>query len=107
MLAINVLVVERDPVQREDLERGPGRKRIEEAVKHSRAVGGATQASGEAEKAELGHRGRLRTVGISSATLRTSSRSRPVQVNSILKKQGTLFDPPNSSSATAPHLILN
>ena len=60
VLAIIIFVVKWHPVQREDVERRPGRKRGLKAAKHRGAVGGAAQAAGEAEKAELGHRGRLR-----------------------------------------------
>jgi len=68
VLAIIILVVERYPVQREDVERGPGRKRVLKTAKHRGAVGGAAQTTGEAEKAERwGHRGRLRTARICQA----------------------------------------
>jgi hypothetical protein len=54
-------------MQREDAERGPGRKRILKAAKHCGAVGGAAQATGQAEKAELRHVGGSETdLGFSS-----------------------------------------
>src|SRR5258708_39749967 len=72
VLAIIILVVERHSVQREDVERGPGRKRVPKAAKHRGAVGGAAQAAGEAEKAEgLGHRRRLGMVWIGKAEYNT------------------------------------
>src|SRR6202171_1017222 len=57
VLAIIILVVERHPVQRENAERGLGRKPVLKTAKHCGAIGGAAQAAGEAEKAELGHIG--------------------------------------------------
>src|SRR5260370_22425042 len=57
VLGVIILVVERHPVQRENVERGPGPKRVLKAAKHRGAVGGAAQAAGDAEKAEMGHRG--------------------------------------------------
>ncbi len=72
MLAIVILVVERHPMQREDIECGLGRKRILKAMKHRGAVGGAAQAPGEAEKAELGHRGWFQWLGFEVATRGTS-----------------------------------
>src|SRR5258708_24656287 len=64
VLAVIVLVVERRPMQREDVERDLGRKRVLKAAKHRGAVGGAAQAAGEAEKAEnLGHWGALERLG--------------------------------------------
>jgi hypothetical protein len=50
-------------MQREDIERDPGRKRVLKAAKHRGAVGGAAQAACEAEKAKrLDHRERLLNV---------------------------------------------
>src|SRR5882672_10025447 len=66
VLGIIILVVERHPVQRENVERSPGHKRVLKAAKHCGAVGGAAQAAGETEKAVLGHRGRLQMAGISA-----------------------------------------
>jgi hypothetical protein len=66
VLGVIILVVERQLVQRENVERGLGRKRVLKAAKHRGAVGGAAQAAGEAEKAELGHRGRLQMAEIST-----------------------------------------
>ncbi len=56
VLGIIILVVERQSMQRKNLERGPRRERIPEAAKHRGAVGAAAQASGETEKAKLDHR---------------------------------------------------
>jgi len=70
-------------VQRENVERSPGHKRVLKAAKHCGAVGGAAQAAGETEKAVLGHRGRLQMAGISAH--QTNITTTPVsQVNSIL-----------------------
>src|SRR5712672_2924230 len=66
VLGVLILVVEWDPVQRENAECNPGRKRVLKAAKHRGAVGGAAQATGEAEKRRLGHRGRLDMVWISA-----------------------------------------
>src|SRR5258708_3046391 len=54
LLAILILVVKRQPVQGENVERSLGRKRVLEAAKHRGAIGSPAQAAGEAEKAELG-----------------------------------------------------
>ena len=51
VLAIFILVVERQPVQGENVEPSLGRKRVLEAAKHRGAVGSPAQAAGEAEKA--------------------------------------------------------
>jgi hypothetical protein len=51
VLAIFILVVERQPVQGENVEPS-----LLEAAKHRGAFGSPAQAAGEAEKAELGHR---------------------------------------------------
>src|ERR1700716_3067902 len=65
MLAIAIFVVERQPVQGENVERSLGRKRVLKAAKHRRAVGSPAQAAGEAEKAELGHRAQFQMAWIS------------------------------------------
>ena len=59
-LAIFILVVERDPVQGENVEPNLGRKRVLETSKHRGAIGSPAQAAGEAEKAEFGHRAQFR-----------------------------------------------
>src|SRR3979490_1197771 len=61
-----ILVVERQPVQQKKVERSPGHKRGLKAAKYRGAVGGAAQAAGEAEKAELGHRALFQMGGIST-----------------------------------------
>ena len=66
VLGVFILVVERHPVQRKNVERSPGRKRALKAAKYRGAVGGAAQAAREAEKAELAHRGRLQMAWISA-----------------------------------------
>src|SRR5436309_2535410 len=65
VLAIFILVVERDPVQGENVEPNLGRKRVLETSKHRGAIGSPAQAAGEAEKAELGHRAQFQMVWIS------------------------------------------
>jgi len=65
VLAIFILVVERQPVQGENVEPSLGRKRVLEAAKHRGAVGSPAQAAGEAEKAELGHRAQFQMAWIS------------------------------------------
>src|SRR6267378_8647177 len=84
VLGVIILVVERNRVQEENVERSPEPKRVLKAAKHRGAVGGAAQAAGEAEKAELGHRGGSRWLGFQLATRRTSRQRRSAQVNSIL-----------------------
>jgi len=65
VLAIFILVVERQPVQGENVESSLGRKRVLKAAKHRGAIGSPAQAAGEAEKAELGHRAQFQMVWIS------------------------------------------
>jgi hypothetical protein len=65
VLAIVILVVERQAVQGENVERSLGRKRVLKAAKHRRAVGSPAQAAREAEKAELGHRAQFQMAWIS------------------------------------------
>jgi hypothetical protein len=65
VLAIVILVVERQAVQGENVERSLGRKRVLKAAKHRGAVGSPAQAAGEAEKAELGHRAQFQMAWIS------------------------------------------
>src|SRR3979411_945594 len=64
MLAIAIFVVERQPMQGENVERSRGRKRVLKAAKHRGAVGSPAQAAGEAEKAELGHRAQFQIAEI-------------------------------------------
>jgi hypothetical protein len=65
VLAIFILVVERQPVQGENVESSLGRKRVLKAAKHRSAIGSPAQAAGEAEKAELGHRAQFQMAWIS------------------------------------------
>ena len=56
---IVVLIIERYPLQRKDVERNPRRLTASlKAAKYRGAVGGTAQAAGETEKTERwGHRG--------------------------------------------------
>src|SRR5258707_8526944 len=64
VLAIFILVVERQPVQGENVEPSLGRKSVLEPAKHRGAIGSPAQAAGEAEKAELGHRAQFQMAWI-------------------------------------------
>src|SRR4051812_29202038 len=77
VLGVIILVVERNRVQRENVERSPGPKGVLKTAKHRGAIGGAAQAAGEAEKRELGHRGRgSKWLGLQQTTRGTSRRRR-------------------------------
>ena len=67
MFAIIVLIVERHPMQLEDVERDPGRKRVLKATKRCGAVSSAAQTAGKTENAErLGHREPLERLDLSA-----------------------------------------